>query len=288
MKLFKRVVIIGVGLIGGSIGLDIKKKKLAREVIGVARRESSRKKALKYKTVDRATLDLKSAVSSADLVIIATPLGSIAKIAHLSAKYMKKGAILSDVGSTKRVIVEKIEKIVKNNIFFVGSHPMAGSDESGPRNASSDLFKGAPLILTRTKKTNPKALNKIRKFWNKLGSRVTLLSPKKHDELVSLVSYLPHAVSCAIVSSQTKDSVKLAAGSFRDTTRVSMSEVTLWKDIFITSASDTLRTLRKFKEKIGELEKALRKKDSKRILSILTKTKYVRKNISHFAANEKA
>ncbi|MBL7155771.1 MAG: prephenate dehydrogenase [Candidatus Omnitrophica bacterium] len=279
MKLFKKIAIVGVGLIGGSIGLAARKKKLAGEVVGVARREVSRRKALKFRAVHRATLDLEKAVSDADLVVIAAPVGKIETLARRAARSMKKGAILTDVGSSKRSIVRKLEKLRFKKINFVGSHPMTGSDRSGVENADDGIFNNASLVLTKTKKTDKRALNRLKEFWKALGCRIFVLSPEKHDMYASLASYLPHAVSYALSLSQTKDSVKLSAGSLKDTTRVASSDTELWKDIFLSAREDTLMSIRIFARNLKALEGAIKRKDHKKIKRILDKAKKIRDEI---------
>ena len=277
--MFKKIAIVGVGLIGGSIGLAVKKRKLAKEVIGVTRRESSRRKALKVKAVDKATLNLREAVKDADLVIIAAPVGKITGLAGASVKFMKKGAILTDVGSTKKHIVLKIEKFANKKVRFIGTHPMAGSEKTGVKNATSLIFDKAPLIITKTKNTDKKALARLKKFWENLGCRTFVLSPEKHDMHVSLASYLPHVVSFALSDSQTKSSLKFVAASFKDITRVSSSDPELWKDIFLSARPSVLKSIRVFSKSLKALEKAIRKKDAHAVKRFLSKAKSIRDGI---------
>jgi len=277
--MFKKIAIVGVGLIGGSIGLAVKKKRLAKEVIGVTRRESSRQKALKFKAVDKATLNLKEAVKDADLVIIASPVGKITDLARASLKFMKKGAILTDVGSTKKHVVRKIEKFANKKVHFIGTHPMADSEKTGVENATSLIFDKAPLIIAKTKNTDKKALARVRRFWENLGCRTFVLSPEKHDMHVSLASYLPHVVSFALSASQTKDSLKFVAASFKDITRVSSSDPELWKDIFLSARPSVLKSIRVFSKSLKALEKAIRKKDAHAVRRFLSKAKSIRDGI---------
>lgn len=277
--MFKKIAIVGVGLIGGSIGLAVKKKLLAKEVIGVTRRESSRRKALKFKAVDKATLNLREAVKDADLVIIAAPVGRIVSLAKSCARFMKKSAILSDVGSSKKYIVQKIEKFAAKKINFVGTHPMAGSDKSGVENADSAIFNGTTVIITKTKNTDKKSFAVLAGFWRRLGSRVISLSPEKHDRYISLASYLPHVVSFALSASQTKNSLNLAGGGLKDTTRVASSNPDLWKDIFLSTRTQTLSAIRIFLKNLKELEKALKKKDKKALKRFLNRARIFREQI---------
>jgi len=184
MVQFKKIAIIGVGLIGGSIGLAIKKKRVAGTVIGVFRHESTLKKALKYKAVDKAVMYIEDGVKDADLVIVASPVHSIPKIIKMAAKYAKKGAIITDAGSTKAWIVSSVEKsLVKSRrVHFVGAHPMAGSEKTGVEAARSNLLQDAPCIVTKTRYTNKGALKKMVSFWSALGSKVSVMTHEEHDK----------------------------------------------------------------------------------------------------------
>ena len=275
MMIFKKIAIVGVGLIGGSIGLAAKRKKLAGEIVGVCRRKSSLQKALKLKAVDNATLNFKKGVAGADLVIIATSVNKIVKLAEKSIKFMKKGAILADVGSAKEHIVRKIEKLAGKKVNFIGTHPMAGSEKSGVENASGDIFDGAPLVITKTRNTNKKSITSLKKFWESLGCRVFVLAPKRHDKEISLISYLPHVVSSAIAVSQVKPCLRLAAGSLKSTTRVSSSDPELWRDIFLLTRDPLLKSIKKFLRNLKTLEKAIRRKDKKAIKKFLDKAKKI-------------
>jgi len=276
---FRKIAIVGVGLIGGSIGLAAKKEKLARRVVGICRRECSRKKAIKAKAVDSATLDLKSGLRDADLVILAVPVGRITKLSRESLKYMKKGAILTDVGSTKKNIITILEKDARKKINVIGSHPMAGSDKAGVENASSNLFEKATLILTKTKSTDGKSILRLGKFWKKLGAKILVLSPEKHDKDASLASYLPHIVSFVLSQVQTEDSIKFAAGSLKDTTRVALSDTDLWADIFLSARASTLKSINIFFKNLNKLKSAIVKKDKKALKNFLDKAQKKRMRI---------
>jgi len=279
LKLFRKIAIVGVGLIGGSIGIAARKRRLAGEVIGICRRETSRRKALKFKACDRATLDLARGVRDADLIIIAVPVGKIVDRVLECARHMKKGAIITDVGSSKEYLVREICKRTGNRLNFIGSHPMAGSDKTGVLNADGNIFENAPLILTRTKNTKRKALRLLEGFWRILGCRTFILSPKEHDEHISLASYLPHIVSFALSYSQTNSSVKFAGGSLKDTTRVASSDAGIWRDIFLSAGPAAISSIDTFLKNIEKLKKAIAHRDSKEIELFLKKAKEVRKRI---------
>jgi prephenate dehydrogenase len=277
--MFKKITIIGLGLIGGSLALAIKEKKLAKEIAGVSRRKSTIDRAIKNKIVDFATLNLKDGVKDSDLVIITTPVFKIAAIAKAIAPFLKKGAILSDAGSTKRRVVKDMEKARRKGIYFVGSHPVAGSEKSGIEYANKDLFKRACCILTKTKNTNPKAVAKLRKFWVGLGMRVVIMPPDTHDRLLSRISHLPHAVSVSLANSAGKDGLKFAAGGFKDATRIASGEPELWKDIFFTNRDNLIKDIEILKKELLKIEAALKSNNSRDLLKLLSRAKSIRDSL---------
>lgn len=277
--MFKKITIIGLGLIGGSLALAIKEKKLAKEITGVSRRKSTIDRAIKNKIVDFATLDLKSGVKDSDLVIISTPVLKIAEIAKSIAPFLRKGAILTDAGSTKRCVVKDIEKAKLKDIYFVGSHPIAGSEKSGIKYADKDLFKRACCILTKTKNTDPKAVAMLKKFWGGLGMRVVIMPPDTHDRLLSRISHLPHAVSVSLANSAGKDGLKFAAGGFKDTTRIASGEPELWKDIFFTNRDNLIKDIKILKKELLKIETALKSNNSRAILKLLSRAKSIRDSL---------
>ena len=293
MKRFNKIAIIGVGLIGGSVGLAIKKKRLAGEVIGVFRHSSTMKKALKRKAIDKGVMNIKAGVEDADLIILATPVFTIKKVAEETVKYAKVGAIITDVGSTKQWIVDKAEKLLarrlrcrgfarrlrrrgfarRPTLFFVGSHPMAGSDKTSVEFARADLMEGAPCIVTRTAKTDKKALAKVSDFWKALGARVTVMSPAQHDWSICLVSHLPHLVAFSLVGAVPEGKLSYAAEGFKDTTRVASSDPYLWADIFLTNRKEMVKAGRLFGKYYKNLIKAIAKGDYAKVASSLGQAK---------------
>ena len=280
---FNKVVIIGVGLIGGSIGLAIKKRHLAKEVIGVFRREKTLKKALKRKAVDKATFAIDGAVSKADLIIVASPVHSIPPIIREVARYAKKGAIITDVGSTKSWIVKEAEDILSGNnkICFIGSHPMAGSEHAGVEFSKADLLDGAPCIVTKTKKTNGPAMKKVIDFWSALGAKVKVMSPSGHDRSVSLISHLPHIVAFGLAGAVPVKELAYAAEGFKDTTRVASSDPELWADIFLTNKKEILKAGRVFEKYYKKILKAISNNNYSKTVSALKKAKSKRDKLPY-------
>lgn len=275
MTRFKKIAIIGVGLIGGSIGLAIKKKRLAKEVIGVFRRAKTRKQALKYKAIDKAAMFIAGGVSKADLIIVAPPVHSIPKIIKEAAKYAKKGAIITDVGSTKSWIVNEVEKILGDfrHISFIGSHPMAGSEHAGVEFARADLLESAPCIVTKTARTNKAALKKIVTFWSALGAKVKVMSPSAHDKSVSLISHLPHIVAFGLAGAIPVKELAYAAEGFKDTTRVASSDPKLWADIFLTNKKEILKAGQAFEKYYKQILNTISKGDYSKTVNVLKKAK---------------
>ncbi|MDP2921248.1 MAG: prephenate dehydrogenase [Candidatus Omnitrophota bacterium] len=277
--MFKKITIIGLGLIGGSLGLAIKKKKLAKEVIGVSRRKSTIDYALEEGIADSVTLDLKKGVKDSDFIIITTPVLTIVSIAKMAAPFLKKGAILTDAGSTKVYIVDNIEKLDIGGAYFAGSHPIAGSEKSGVRSADVDLFKGAYCVVTKTRNSNLKALNKIKRFWTAIGMKVIEFSPEIHDRIFSRVSHLPHASSVSLVNAVGRDHLDLAAGGFRDSTRIASGEPALWQDIFFTNRKNLIKDIGALKKELSKIESALRSNNQSALRKILNKAKLIRDSL---------
>ncbi|MDP3804029.1 MAG: prephenate dehydrogenase [Candidatus Omnitrophota bacterium] len=272
---FNKIAIIGVGLIGGSIGLAIRRRGLAKDVIGVFRRASTLKKALEYNAVTKGTMNIKDAVLGAELVILAAPVRSIPSLASEVIKYAKAGTVITDVGSTKAWIVNRIEKMIGRSpsIFFVGSHPMAGSEHAGVEFARPDLLEGSPCIVTKTNKTDSRALIKVVNFWKSLGAKVEIMSPASHDRSVSFISHLPHVVGFSLAGAVPEKEMRYAAEGFKDTTRVASSDALLWADIFLTNRKEILRSSRIFERYYRKLIKFISRNKYSELVGFLERTK---------------
>jgi len=274
-RLFNRITIIGVGLIGGSVGLAVKERRIAREVTGVFRRKATLNKALKCKAVDSATLSVEDGVGDADLIILAAPVHSIPVLAAQAIKYAKAGAIITDVGSTKAWITSNIEDMIGSYkaVSFVGSHPMAGSEHAGVKFAKADLLNGAPCIVTRTGRTDRNSLNKVTKFWKSLGARVTVMSPSSHDETAALISHMPHIVAFGLAGATPQGKMRYAAEGFKDTTRVASSDPDLWADIFLTNQKQIISSARIFEKYYRAILKAIARGDYAGTVKLLKRAK---------------
>ena len=262
------------------MGLAIKEKHIAREIVGLSRSESTVKRALSLGIIDRGAVSMKEAVEDSDLIILAAPVLKIIDTAERIASFLEKGTIVTDAGSTKKDIVNNIERVLPRDVSFVGSHPIAGSEKSGLLYADKDLFKGAYCILTKTARTNLKALDKVKRLWTHLGMKVEIMSPERHDKIVARLSHLPHAVSVGLSSMNGKRDLHLAGGAFRDTTRISSSNPELWRDIFITNRKNIIGGIRALKKELSKMEDSLKDNNSSQLLRLFRKAKTIRDSIS--------
>lgn len=269
MRLFKTVAIVGTGLIGGSIALAIKKKMLAGKVIGVSRHKRSLRLAKKIGAIDAGSQDI-GIIKDADLVILATPVGAILKLAPRISKIIARDSIVTDVGSTKQEIAVKLEKIFPG---YVGSHPLAGSEKRGVDYADASLFKNTLCILTPTKNTNSKGLEKIKKLWQSLGAKVIFLSPKAHDKALSFVSHLPHIAAFSLINTVPKEHLRFASSGLSDSTRVAASDSQLWSDIFLSNKRNILGAISLLEKNLLKIKSAIKKQDKKLLNNILKKAK---------------
>ncbi len=282
---FKKVSILGMGLIGGSVGMAIRKKKLGK-VIGVARRKESIRKATRIGAIDKGTTDIAEGVRNSDLVILAVPVSAISKIVKEAVPHLKPGCIITDVGSTKKGTVKKVDKFLPQNIFFVGSHPLAGSEKSGIEAARDTLFKNATCILTPGRRSSPVSISSIKNFWKALGMKVMIMSPEEHDSLLSLTSHLPHLAATSLVnliadsSEKDKRITSLIASGFRDTTRIAGSSPLLWTDICMSNKSKIASSLKMYRGLLQKIEKYIRAGDSASLIKFLERARKVRRALN--------
>lgn len=275
MKLFNKVAIIGTGLIGGSMALAIKKRKLAQEVVGVSRHKKTLAIAKKIGAIDRGSQDI-GIIKDADLVILATPVNAILNLAPKIFKIVRKNCIVTDVGSTKQEIVRNLDKIF---LKYVGSHPLAGSQRRGVINAKAGIFKDSLCLLTPTKNTDKIALDKIRRLWVNLGARVIALPPDNHDEILSFTSHLPHAAAFSLIRAVPKEYLKFASTGLKDTTRIAASEAELWSDIFLSNRKNILKSIEVLQGNLDRIKSAIAKKDRKILNRIFKEAKEKRDSL---------
>ncbi len=267
--MFDTVAIVGVGMIGGSIGLAIKKKKIARRVIGIGHRRKSIQTALKYKSIDEGFLDLRK-IKEADLVILACPVSRIIEILRKVSRYARPGALVIDVGSTKSEIIKTAQK---SKIEFIGSHPLAGMEKTGVASAKGDIFEGSLCLVTPLKNTRPALINKIRRFWHALGARTQVMDASTHDRILAYVSHLPHAVIFGLIDCVEARYLQFGAGGLKDTTRIGLSEPLLWRDIFLTNRQELLGAIKGFNRSLARLESLISNNQPKALASYLQKSR---------------
>ena len=284
--MFKKICIIGCGLIGSSLARAIKKNNLAEKIVSSNRSDAVNKKVIELKIVDDSSSDTKKMANDSDLVVIATPLSSYENVISKIKNSLKNGVILTDVGSVKENIINLIEKNIPESISWIPSHPIAGTEESGPEAGFSELFQNRWCILTPSKKAKEKDINLLQTFWEKVGSKVDIMEAKQHDYILSITSHIPHLIAYNIVNTSLniqdeKEStiVKYSAGGLRDFTRIAASNPIMWRDVFIQNKKNTSKMIDKFIENLEDLKKAIESEDGKKLEQIFTRTKKIRKDI---------
>ena len=284
--MFENVSIIGCGLIGSSVFRALKKNGLAKTVITFDNNKSVSEIIKKENLSDRIVSSPEEAVSNADLVLISTPLSSFESAVDSIKKNLKLGSILTDTSSVKKGANAIIKKMNLKNISWVPSHPVAGTEKSGPGAGSPDLFKDRWTILTPDSEVKNSDIKKISLFWESMGSKVKIMSAEDHDKILSLTSHLPHVIAYNIVKTamgddekMKKDVIRYSAGGLRDFTRIAASNPIMWKDIFIDNSDLIIDGINKFSKSLDEFKKAITEKDSKKLLEIFEKSKEFREAI---------
>jgi len=277
-----RIAIVGVGLIGGSLGMAWRSRNAAKEVIGVTRREETIAEALSVGAIDRGTTDLEEGVRTADVVIIATPIGAIAPLVRRIAPWLKEGAVVTDVGSTKGDVCREIWSQPAASHVFIGGHPMAGSEKAGVLAADLYLFQNAPYVLVPPPEYPPEALDLLASLARAAGARPIVMDPDEHDAIVATVSHLPHLVASALVNAASARArrygnlLELAAGGFRDTTRVASGIEEVWTDICLTNVPQITAALDAFEIELSRLRRAIEQGDRELLSTALREAKEVR------------
>ncbi len=253
----RRISILGVGLLGGSIGLGVRSITKDCRIIGYGHRRATLDTALKIGAIHEAYDQLSPAVRDADLVILCTPVGLFRQLLHNLGPLLGPQVIVTDVGSTKRSIVAAAEELPPNPSRFIGSHPIAGSEKRGIEHARADLYRGALCILTPTARTSPQVLAEVREFWHMLGMRTCEISPDEHDRRLADVSHLPHAVAASLIALQDDPSFALSGKGLLDMTRIASGDANLWRDIFLDNRDYLKASLAGLQRQISTLEELL-------------------------------
>jgi prephenate dehydrogenase len=281
---FQKITIIGVGLLGGSIGLAARRRRLAGEIAGFVRRKSTLKNCENAGAVDCATTDILAAVSNSDLIILCTPLAQMRSLVQQFLPALKRGAIVTDVGSVKTGVVRELESLIqKSGAHFIGGHPMAGAEKTGVSAARANLFTNAVCVLTPTKKSNANAVRKLEQFWKSLGARILKLDAAQHDLLVSRSSHLPHVVAATLANlvlnpASPKQQAALCANGFRDTTRIASGSPEMWRDIALANRKNLSRSLDAFISDLQKFQRTLKRSDAKAVSKFFATAKASRDN----------
>ncbi len=281
------IAIIGMGIIGGSLGLAARKKKIAKNIVGIDIDQKNLSIAKKLKIIDYG-YNLRSKrieFKNIKLIIIATPVKSIAKTVKYILPMLDSGTIITDTGSVKAPVTEEIEKILPGNIFFVGGHPIAGSEHSGVKFADGKLFSGMKTVLTPTANSNPDSLRFVKNFWQRTGSKVILMTPEKHDTIFASISHLPHIVAYSMINTisnlgrKNKNIFSYAGKGFRDFTRIAQSNPLMWHDIVFENKNNILASMDYFIASLEKLKTLIRKEDWKKIRNEFSKAQIIRSKL---------
>lgn len=277
---FRRVAILGPGLLGGSIALAAKRRQLAGEIALWGRSEDSLAHARRARVTPHLYVDVASAVAGADLVVLCTPIGVMERILKEALPALERKAVVTDVGSVKAPVVRSLEKLLAGRAHWIGSHPMAGSEQSGFAAARADLFAGSVSIVTPTRRTSPKALKMARRLWTALGCRTLVLDPDAHDRLVAEISHLPHLTAAALVQAASTAALPLIGNGFRDSTRIAAGSPAMWTDILMANRTAVAKALHRTIRTLREVRRSLQSEDEKDLHRFLAAANHVRSGLA--------
>ena len=283
--MFKKVLIIGCGLIGSSILRAINSKKLSKKTFVLEKSKKNISKIKKIKSNCKFIKSINREISDVDLVIICTPMSQYKKIIQRLNKSLKAGCLITDVGSTKQNIIKLKNKILNKKLHWILSHPIAGSEVSGPEYGNKNLFLNKWCVIIKEKKQNSKKINLLKKFWKKIGSKVVLMNPVNHDKIFSITSHLPHLIAYNLIKTaqdsqkiQRKNLIQYSAGGLRDFSRIAASNEIMWRDIFFNN-DNIIKAINLFTKNLNSFKKIIQNKNNKKLLSRLSNSKKVRTQI---------
>ena len=284
--LFRRIALIGIGLIGSSLARVIRRDGLAQHIAVAAGTQRSLDKARELGLADSVTLDARQAVEDADLVVLCSPLGTYAGIAAAMAPALKPGAIVSDVGSVKQAVIRDVEPHLPAGVHLVPGHPVAGTERSGPEAGFPELFQGRWCILTPVPGTDAHAVGRVKTLWERAGMLIETMDAAHHDQVMAITSHLPHLIAYTIVGTATdledhlkKEVVKYSAGGFRDFTRIAASDPVMWRDVFLNNREAVLEMLGRFSEDLTALQRAIRRGEGDTLHEIFSRTREIRRGV---------
>lgn len=280
--LFRKVTIIGVGLIGASCALALKDRGLCEIVSGYGRSERNLREARELGMIDEYSLKIGKACEQADLVILATPVGLFKKLIYEIRDNLKGNAIITDVGSVKGSLAHEMEALMPESVYYVGSHPIAGSEKSGFNHASANLFDKSQCIVTPTSRSNEIAVRKIISMWEAFGAAVEIIDPVLHDEIFAAVSHLPHIIAYTLVNTLDDSSaeyLKYAGPGLKDTTRIALSSPELWRDISLLNGSNLITLIERFRNNLDLIASLIRNSDASGLEREFSKARSLRQKI---------
>jgi cyclohexadieny/prephenate dehydrogenase len=285
-KLFERVALIGIGLIGSSLARVLRRDSPGTTILACARRSETLATVRRLELADEVTDDPATAAAGADLVVIATPLSAYAEIGRKIGPVLKPGAILTDVGSVKEAVIRDLGPHVPDGVHFVPGHPVAGTEHSGPEAGFDELFRDRWCILIPLPETAPEAVARVGRMWESAGMRVVTMSGAHHDRVLAMTSHLPHLIAYTIVGTATslEESLKseviaFSASGFRDFTRIAASDPVMWRDIFLNNREAVLDVLQRFSEDLTALQRAIRWGEADKLQDLFTRTRAIRRSI---------
>jgi prephenate dehydrogenase len=272
MAEYDTVAIVGVGLIGGSIGLALRERKLARRIVGVGRRQSRLDAARKIGAIDHGVTSLAAGVSEAQLVVVSTPVDTVSERVIQAVAAAPPGALITDVGSTKESIVSMVDAALatrRSGPRFVGSHPLAGDHRTGAQHARADMFDGRIVVVTPSEATRAAAVTEVSGFWQSLGANVMTMTPAKHDAALAITSHLPHVAAVALAAATPTELLRLTASGWRDTTRVAGGDPQLWQAIFAANRQPVLDAIDLLSQTLDNLRETLELGDYESLMAVL-------------------
>jgi cyclohexadieny/prephenate dehydrogenase len=284
--MFKKISIIGMGLIGSSLARVIREKGLCKTLVAIDTDKGVCDTVVRLNLADEVTDVIADGVQDADLVVICTPVGAISAVGEMLKSSVKAGAIVTDVGSVKGTVIEKLSGVLPEGVHFVPGHPIAGTEYSGPESGFSTLFKDRWCVLTPLPKTEIKAIEAVTHLWETAGSTVEIMDPEQHDLVLAITSHLPHLIAYTIVGTATdledetkSEVIKFSASGFRDFTRIAASDPTMWRDVFLNNRKAVLEILGRFTEDLTAMQRAIRRGDGDYLYQSFDSTREIRKAI---------
>ena len=284
--MFNKVALLGIGLIGSSMAHAIRRGGLAGHIAGYSPRAETRARAEAVGFADSLHAEAGACVENADLVVLATPVGTFGKIAAEIAPHLMKGAILTDVGSVKSAVIRDVGPHIPEGVHFIPGHPIAGTEQSGPEAGFAELFDRRWCILTPPPGAAPKAVETLKAFWQRIGSDVEIMDAKHHDQVLAITSHIPHLIAYNIVGTAADletvtegEVIKYSAGGFRDFTRIAASDPTMWRDVFLNNREAVLEMLGRFNEDLSALARAIRWGDGDALFTLFERTRAIRRSI---------